>query len=70
MINETDYISLNHKPDEVQVILNVSIKYLNEKLKKLEKVSKIYNSELKTFATCKKNFSKKSIRKIPIYAKI
>ena len=38
MINETDYISLNHKPDEVQAsFLNVSIKYLNEKLKKLEK---------------------------------
>ena len=41
MINEADYISLNHKPDEVQAsFLNISIHYLNEKLKKLEKVSK------------------------------
>lgn len=62
MINEADHISLNHKPDEIQAsFLNVSIKYLNEKLKKLEKVSKIYNSELKNLCKFQKNFSKKSI---------
>jgi dTDP-4-amino-4,6-dideoxygalactose transaminase len=62
MINEADYISLNHKPDEVQAsFLNISIQYLNEKLKKLEKVTKIYNSELRNLCKLQKNFSKKSI---------
>lgn len=68
MINEADYISLNHKPDEVQAsFLNISIHYLNEKLKKLEKVSKIYNSELSDLCNLQKNFSKKNIHGKYIY---
>tara|TARA_B110000305_G_C19416009_1_gene628032 strand:- start:514 stop:1650 length:1137 start_codon:yes stop_codon:yes gene_type:complete len=62
MINEVDYIGLNHKPDEVQAaFLNISINYLNDKLKKLEKVSKIYNSELGNLCELQKNFSKNNV---------
>mgnify|MGYP006090551929 FL=1 len=62
MINEADYISLNHKPDELQAaFLNISMDYLNEKLKKLEKISKVYNSELKNFCIFQKNLSKKNV---------
>ena len=61
-VNEVDYISLNHKPDEVQALfLNISINYLNEKLKKLEKISRIYDSELKNLCVLQKNFSKKNV---------
>lgn len=68
MINEADYISLNHKPDEIQAsFLNISINYLNEKLKKLAKVSKIYNSELSNLCNLQKNFSKKNIHGKYIY---
>ena len=62
MINEVDYIGLNHKPDEVQAaFLNISINYLDGKLKKLEKVSKIYNSELGNLCELQKNFSKNNV---------
>ena len=61
-VNEADYISLNHKPDQIQAaLLNISIKYLSSKMNKLEKISKIYNSELSELCELQKNFMKKNI---------
>ena len=61
-VNEAEYISLNHKPDELQAgLLNISINYLDEKMKKLEKILKIYNSELENLCELQKNFCKKNV---------